>query len=328
MRSFAALTVLVLSLALVAACGGATTTSAPIGAPASNTEPAAEETPPDPMRLSDAADLRDGVGTFTSIPWGFDTNSFWIEGPESVIVLDTQFLPSEAEHLIAVIEARTKKKVTTALVLHPNPDKFNGADVFRAHGAKVVTSSAVQRQIPAVAEKRRHAFQARYAPDYPERDPGFDKTFEYSMKLQDGGVELDLHVLGRGCSEAHVVATWKGHLFAGDLVANGTHAWLELGYVREWLQRIDDMEGMKPLRVHPGRGASGGRELLAQQRKYLERVRDLVDEARPTVPAPPGAVDAIKAKLVAEYPALEYDVFLKGLGAVWRNEAAHLAESP
>ena len=64
------------------------------------------------------------------------------------------------------------------------------------------------------------------------------------------------------------------------------------------------------------------------QRKYLERVRDLVGAAKPSMPAPPGAIEAIEAKLVAAYPDLGYDVFLRGLGAVWRNEAAHLAGAP
>lgn len=291
-----------------------------------------DEKPADPLRLDQAVDRKDGVGTFTSIPWGFDTNSFWLEGPEGVIVIDTQFLPSEAEHLIEVVERETHKKITSAFVLHPNPDKFNGADVFRAHGVKVITSSAVHEQIPAVAEKRRAAFYERYKPDYPERDPTIDDVLPVvgdgtsPMKLRDAGIEFEVHTLGRGCSEAHLVITWNGHLFPGDLVANGTHAWLELGYVREWLQRIADMEGMKPTRIHPGRGASGGPELLSAQKKYLQRVLQLVDDARPTMPPPTGAIDGIKTKLVSEYPDLEYDVFLRGLAATWKNEAALLAK--
>ena len=320
-------------LALVAAaCGSAQppTDAAKAGAPAAPASGAPEERA-DPLRLDQEIDRKDGVGTFTSIPWGFDTNSFWIEGPEGVVVIDTQFLPSEAEHLIEVVERETRKKITSAFVLHPNPDKFNGADVFRAHGVKVITSSPVFEQIPAVAEKRRAAFYDRYKPDYPERDPTIDKVFPVTgdgktpLKLRDAGIELEVHTLGRGCSEAHLVITYKGHVFPGDLVANGTHAWLELGYVREWLERIGEMEGMSPTRVHPGRGASGGPELLGTQRRYLQRVLDLVDEAKPTMPPPAGAIEGIKARLVSEHPDLGYDVFLRGLGAVWKHEAAVLA---
>ena len=41
--------------------------------------------PPDPRRHATPEDLADGVGTFTSIPWGFDTNSYWLEGPDGEI---------------------------------------------------------------------------------------------------------------------------------------------------------------------------------------------------------------------------------------------------
>lgn len=49
-----------------------------------------------PLRLNTHEDRADGVGVFTSIHGGFDTNTFWIDGLDGVVVIDTQFLPSEA----------------------------------------------------------------------------------------------------------------------------------------------------------------------------------------------------------------------------------------
>jgi glyoxylase-like metal-dependent hydrolase (beta-lactamase superfamily II) len=276
---------------------------------------------PDRRRLSEARDRADGVGTFTSSPWSFDTNSFWIEGPEGLVFIDTQFLPSEAERSIALAERETGKRVVLAIVLHPNPDKFNGTEVFRAHGARVVTSAQVLAAIPAVAAQRRRAFMARYAPDYPARDPELEAFGDASTTLRQAGLELEVHVLGRGCSEAHVVVKWNEHVFAGDLIAAESHSWLELGYVEEWLERLREIEALGATRVHPGRGPSGGPERITAERAYLERVLELVRARAPSMPAPAGAIDAIRAELVDTFPTYRYDVFLRGLSAVWARQA-------
>jgi len=291
------------------------------GAPPSTPSTPTPSTDPDPSRLSDPLDVADGVGTFTSIPWGFETSSYWIEGPTGVVVIDTQFLPSEAERLLAHVERATPKPVVLALVLHPNPDKFNGTDVFRARGIPVMTSAQVLAAVPDVAARRRRAFLARYAPDYPERDPELSSFGDATRTLDVAGLTLTLHVLGRGCSAAHVAVEWNGHLFAGDLIASDTHPWLELGLVRDWIARLDELDALAPRRVHPGRGPSGGRERLASTRAYLTRVLELVAGSAADTPRD-DAVRAIRDRLVAEHPDYAYPVFLFGLGAVWDTEHA------
>lgn len=255
------------------------------------------------------------VGHFTSIPWGFETGSHWIEGPEGVVVIDTQFLPSEAERLLVEIARQTDKQVVLAVVLHANPDKFNGADVFRAHGIPVTTSAQVRAAIPEVAEKRRRAFLARYAPDYPTTDPTLESFGETTRTLDVAGLHLKLHVLGRGCSEAHVAVEWRGHLFVGDLGISRTHAWLELGYLDDWIARLDELAALRPTHVHPGRGPSGGPELLAASRAYLEDIRTRVD-ATPLEEPRQTALTRLQREVREANPGFGYPVFLFGLGAV------------
>src|SRR5690606_8274209 len=128
------------------------------------------------------------------------------------------------------------------LVLHPNPDKFNGTSVFRARGIPVLTSAQVLAAVPDVAARRRRAFLSRYAPDYPAHDPELASFGDATRTLEVAGTSLTLHVLGRGCSAAHVAVEWNGHLFAGDLLVSRTHAWLELGHVRDWLTRLGELD--------------------------------------------------------------------------------------
>jgi glyoxylase-like metal-dependent hydrolase (beta-lactamase superfamily II) len=272
------------------------------------------------VTLTSSGDAR--VGTYVSSPWGFSTSSYWIEGPEGLILIDTQFLLSAAEEFVSWAEQVTGKKAVLAIVLHANPDKFNGTEVLRKRGIRVVTSEQVRALIPGIHEIRTKAFYARYKPDYPTEVPLPDSFGSATTELSAGGVTVKAHVLGAGCSEAHVVVEYDGHLFTGDLVANNAHSWLEIGKTDEWLKRMDELQALKPKFVHPGRGPSGTAGLLEQERAYLERVIAEVAAERPQGELAAEARERIKSRLFAAYPGLRFGVFLEiGLPAEWRRQA-------
>lgn len=293
---------LVLLLALAAGC-------------ASVQRPAGAE-----VTLTSHGDAR--VGTYVSKPWGFSTSSYWIEGPEGLILIDTQFLPSATEEFVSWAEQVTGKKALLAIVLHANPDKFNGTDVLRKRGIRVVTSEQVRALIPHVHEIRTQAFYSRYKPDYPTEVPLPDSFGAATTELSAGGVTVKAHVMGPGCSEAHVVVEYEGHLFAGDLIANNAHSWLEIGKTDEWLKRLDEMKALNPKWVHPGRGPSGTAGLLDMERAYLERVIAEVAAEKPQGQPDDAAIERIRSRLLAAYPGLRFDVFLYiGLPAEWGRQA-------
>jgi glyoxylase-like metal-dependent hydrolase (beta-lactamase superfamily II) len=272
------------------------------------------------------------VGTYVSSTWGFSTSSYFIEGPTGLILIDTQFLPSATEELLRWAEEATGKKVALAIVLHANPDKFNGTAVLKKRGIRVVTSSQVRAMIPAVHEKRLRAFYDRYKPDYPKDLTLPDSFGDKTTELSAAGLTVKAHVLGPGCSEAHVAVEWDGHLFVGDLVAAGSHSWLEIGRTDEWLKRLDELAALKPSFIHPGRGPSGDERLLRQERSYLQAVIDAVAAEKPG-PASIGkdgklddaaekAIERAKARLEDRYLGYRFAVFLDiGLPAEWKRQA-------
>jgi glyoxylase-like metal-dependent hydrolase (beta-lactamase superfamily II) len=276
---------------------------------------------PTPHALPAAAHER--VGTFVSSRWTFATASYWIEGPTGLVLIDTQFLPAVGVEAVERAEQATGKKVVAAIVLHPNPDKFNGTAALQARGIEVLTSQQVAARIPAVHVKRLAAFGERYAPDYPS-DAARPAVFgDHTTTLSLAGLQLRAHVLGAGCSEAHVAIEFDGHLFVGDLVSNKGHSWLELGLVDEWLQRIAELRALSPRHVHPGRGASGGPELLDRQEEYLQTVRAIVAAEKPTVVDDEAGIERATEKILARYPEHEWAVFLRmGVPAVWNRRVA------
>jgi glyoxylase-like metal-dependent hydrolase (beta-lactamase superfamily II) len=262
------------------------------------------------------------VGTFVSDGPSFFTSSYWIEGPQGLILIDTQFLPSGAEKSVAWAEKLTGKKVVLAVVLHPNPDKFNGTAALQKRGIKVITSEQVKAAIAPVHTLRKDWFYDSYKPDYPV-DAAVPESFGSStQEISAAGTKIKLHVMGRGCSEAHVVAEWNGHLFPGDLVTNGFHSWLELGYVDEWIKRIDELRALEAKQIHPGRGASGDEELLDKQAEYLQQVVAIVKAEKPKGPADPRVLQKIQAKIEAKHPDYLYTKFVEnGLEALWSHYA-------
>jgi glyoxylase-like metal-dependent hydrolase (beta-lactamase superfamily II) len=270
-----------------------------------------------------ADDAAARIGTYVSSDEGFRTNSYWIEGDKGLVVIDTQFLLSAAEELIDHAEKSTGKKVVLAIVLHPNPDKFNGAAVFNKRGIKVITSAQVLAKIPAVHELRKTWFYDDYKPDYPADAPKIESFGDKTQTLKVEGLELKLHVLGKGCSAAHVVVEHAGHIFPGDLVTNDYHSWLELGYLEEWIDLMAQLKALAPDVVHPGRGPAGGAGLLEQEQAYLKTVLRLVREARPSGPPTEKKLEALQAKIESAYPGYRYPLFVgNGLGEIWKRQQA------
>lgn len=262
------------------------------------------------------------VGVYTSPTRSFSTNSFWLEGPSGLILIDTQFLPKEGIEAVETAERATNKKVVLAIVLHPNPDKFNGTAALQARGIRVVTSRQVAELIPAVHDIRWGWFGEEYAPDYPRNAAKPDVFGDGTTTLSAGGISVTAHVLGRGASGAHLVVQAKDHVFVGDLINPDNHAWLELGLIDDWLSRLADIKRMSPGVVHPGRGKSGTTALIDRQAAYLKDVQRRVQLRTPAGELSWWRKFWLQREIESAYPQLVYPIFMRdGLAAVWREEA-------
>jgi glyoxylase-like metal-dependent hydrolase (beta-lactamase superfamily II) len=260
------------------------------------------------------------VGTYVSSWNGFRTSSYWIEGPTGLILIDTQFLLSAGVEFADWAEKVTGKKVVLAVVLHPNPDKFNGTALLQARGVRVITSDQVLALIPAVHKLRTGWFYERFKPDYPIDTPEPSSFGSTDTMVEAGGARLALHVLGRGCSGAHVVATYGDHVFVGDLATIGFHSWLELGFLDEWLNRLNEIRALKPRFFHTGRGGTGDISVLDREEEYLRAVIDAVRKHHPRKgkALSESSRKAIVAEIEANYPAYDFPLFLK-VDALWKR---------
>lgn len=225
------------------------------------------------------------VDAFTSDASGFDTHSFWIDTGSEVVVFDAQFTPELGQKVVDAIRAKTPHPITWVVVTHPNPDKFNGVEPFRAAGAKVIASKHTADAIPGVYDYKKAYFvnAGMFTNDtYPAR-PTIDRTFEGSVTV--AGIEL--RELSRpGVSSTQTVARAGSNVLVGDLVHHGAHAWLEGGIVdgrpkpdiEGWRADLDELRSLYPdATVFGGRGESAPIDVaVADQKAYLDRMTAIV----------------------------------------------------
>jgi hypothetical protein len=95
--------------------------------------------------------------------------------------------------------------------------------------------------------------------------------------------------------------------------------------IDDLLQRLEDTHAMSPAKIYPGRGATGGVELIDRQAAYLKQVQIWAREEKPS--GDPGWFTKwkLQRKIEQAYPNLGYPIFMRdGLAAVWKTEAAKL----
>src|SRR5580658_9583256 len=69
------------------------------------------------------------IHQYKSRPEGFCVNSWLVETEKSVVLIDCQFLASEAGSLVEKIRRLGGKPLEALFITHPHPDHFNGAGI-------------------------------------------------------------------------------------------------------------------------------------------------------------------------------------------------------
>lgn len=243
---------------------------------------------------SRAAAHQGRVIEFKSGAEGFDTRTFFYEGEQEVIAFDSQFTPALAQQSIDHLRKYTDKPITWLVVTHPNPDKFNGAPVFQAQGARVISSKSTADAMPGVHAYKEYFFvemaKMFKKGDYPKLAT-IDQTFKGETDLVlRGGERLHLRELSQpGISSTQIVAYIESikALMVGDLVHHKAHAWLEGGIlngkatptIAGWITDLQEIQANYPqeTQIFGGRGVTADiQTAIPAQIDYLKKAQALV----------------------------------------------------
>jgi glyoxylase-like metal-dependent hydrolase (beta-lactamase superfamily II) len=226
-------------------------------------------------------------------------NTWWIETPRSVIVVDVQRDLPHAREALAAVRA-TGKPVSALLITHGHPDHYAGIGLFKeAYPAAPVHASALTT---ATIRDDAYGFNAllrRMMPgDFPERVVPPDSVFADNATLSIDGVRIVTREMGK--SDANSMTAFylpaTGDLFPGDIVLPRMHAFFHEQASSEWLAAIDRLAILFPQarRLHPGHGEAGELQATSEEaRGYIVGARRLAATAL----AEHGAGDAAQASV-------------------------------
>jgi len=201
---------------------------------------------------------------FTSTPDGFSVNSTLVFGDKDAILIDPQFLMSEAHRLVAGI-LESKKNLTTIYVTHPHSDHYFGLAVLKQAfpEARIVALPATVAGIKANWDKRYKAWLSEYGGNIPTTGPILPEELQGNTLMLEGNtLEITGGLMGDAPNNSMVWIPSLRAVVAGDILFSGVH--FAVPRMREeWLKSLDQIAALKPEIVIPGHQVVGARNDLS-----------------------------------------------------------------
>jgi glyoxylase-like metal-dependent hydrolase (beta-lactamase superfamily II) len=217
------------------------------------------------------------VQVFTSTPEGYSVNSTLVYGDKDAVLIDTQFLLSEAHKLAAMI-LESKKNLTTVYITHPHPDHFFGLAVIHQAfpNAKIVALPATANAIKTAWPARYKFWHPTYGDNLPSTPPVIPEPLEGNALMLEGN---ELQVVGgligdsgNNPNNSYVWIPSIKTVVAGDIVFSGVY--FSVPKTPEpWIKTLDQIAALKPEMVVPGHQIPGAKQDLSAitfMKKYMK----------------------------------------------------------
>ncbi|MGP0073597.1 MAG: MBL fold metallo-hydrolase [Bryobacteraceae bacterium] len=243
---------------------------------------------------------------FTSSPNGYSVNSTLVYGDKDAILIDSQFLLSEAHRLAAMI-LESGKNLTTVYVTHPHPDHYFGLAVIHQAfpNAKLVALPATVAGIKAGWGPRYKFWSGTYGNNLPA-DPVIPEELEGNTLTLEGNT---LEIVGglTGDTPKNNSYVWIPSMkavVAGDIVFSGSHFAVPKMH-DEWLQTLDRIAALHPVIViagHQKAGAPTDASTIEFMKQYMRDFDESVSSSK--------SADELRARMKDRYPDLALETLL------------------
>ncbi|MEM7773128.1 MAG: MBL fold metallo-hydrolase [Cyanobacteria bacterium P01_A01_bin.37] len=207
-------------------------------------------------------------------------NSFIIETQNGIVVIDTQFLVSEARKLKQEVEKRGKP-LLGVVVTHPHPDHFNGVGILCENlEVPIYATQATLDGITEIEAGKREFWKQTYGDDYPDSTTLPNRIVRSKEELVIDGVSMVIDDLGAGESSDITVIYLPSEkaLIASDLLYHNVHPWLAESRSKAWVKQIEYVKStyVEAEVVYAGHGSEGNLDTLNEQIEYIQFFQGLV----------------------------------------------------
>ena len=215
-----------------------------------------------------------GEGVYARLHEGL-TNSGFILGDESVLVIDSLRVPSFAKELIRDIKTVTDKPVQYVVDTHSHWDHSWGNEEFL--DATIIGHENCYREMIDVEGTNRWRDKVVSANDPWSQEASMVKitppnlTFEKSMRLYFGGRQIDLRYFGRAHTSGDIFVHLPEDriLFTGDVAQNGGVPYLGDGYLEDWPDTDARLLELPMEQFMAGHGPIGNESDLQDARGFI-----------------------------------------------------------
>lgn len=270
--------------------------------------------PPPVVDPSGITEIADGIWLIPDRRVPLVPNIGIVLGDDAALIVDVGLGPRNGER---VLEAAREKAGSRRLLLtltHFHPEHAFGAQAF-AGEAEIVVNAAQAGEQRAKGEAYLGMFRT-FGPDVAKAledvelvEP--DQTYSGTTTIDLGGRVVTLrehgvaHTLGDQVARVEDAAV----LFAGDLVEEGCFPIFPYFPPDDadvdgsaWIDVLEALEATGPSLVVPGHGETGGVELIATQRAFMETMRTRAHEAAAAGMSADAAVAALEPTLLGLHP--------------------------
>jgi glyoxylase-like metal-dependent hydrolase (beta-lactamase superfamily II) len=224
---------------------------------------------------------------FTSGPGGFSVNSTLIYGEKDAILIDTQFVMSEAYRVAAMI-LESKKNLTTVYITHGHPDHYFGIAALKQAfpNAKFVALPATITAIRNGWEGRLKNWTPEFGFNLPTSGPILPEELQgNAINLEGEALQVVGGVTGDGPNNSYVWIPSLRAVVAGDIVFSGSY-FTPPKMPQDWLKALDQIADLKPVTVIPGhQSAAEVRTKLAKKYPNFALERLIISAADAAFPS-------------------------------------------
>ncbi len=199
-------------------------------------------------------------------------NAGFVGTARGSLVVDTLVTREDGQALLAAAEAEAGP-VAAIVFTHEHADHTIGSTDFPLCG--IIASEGTARGMAAELVRSGQVWAPQgIAPKIATL------VFESRIRLPWTPEVVVAELGGHAEGSTVVYLPESGVLFSGDLVFRGRAAWVGGMRPEKWLAALRTMEGWDVETVIPGHGPIGGRDILTEQRLWLERLLERAGQLR------------------------------------------------